>query len=270
MVGKAYRINPGPRALIMSLLLFLPLFLQVQVLDLPTVEKNPYTSEADVAFGKRLYAGRCAGCHGPTGDGGKGANLAVPKLPRGSTDLALYRTIRYGIPETEMPSANLTEKEVWQIAAFVRTLGRIDRSNLPGDPARGKQLVHNKAGCLQCHPLGMEGGGYGPSLTDVGARRSPGYLKEKLLNPGVDSESEFRLVQLSLSDGRTISGIRLNEDTYSVQLRDLQNRLFSFRKEQLRDYKVERKTLMPSYSGKLTAAEIDDVVAYLAGLRGEE
>lgn len=254
----------------MSLLLFLPLLLQAQVLELPKVEKNPFASHADIAFGKRLYAGRCAGCHGPSGDGGKGANLAVPKLPRGSTDLALYRTIRYGIPETEMPSANLTEKEVWQLAAFVRTLGRIDRSGLAGDAARGQKLVHSKAGCLQCHPLGMDGGGYGPPLTDVGARRSPGYLKAKLLNAGIDTESDFRMVQLSLSDGRSISGIRLNEDTYSVQLRDLQNRLHSFRKEQLREYKVERKTLMPSYSGKLTAAEIDDVVAYLAGLRGVE
>ena len=79
------------------------LFQIPQPLDLPTVAKNPYTAQSDIAAGKRLYGGRCAGCHGPTGDGGKGANLGVPVLPRAADDLALYRVIRYGLPETEMP-----------------------------------------------------------------------------------------------------------------------------------------------------------------------
>ena len=79
------------------------LLFQIQI-DLPSTEKNPFTSEADVVYGRKLFAGRCAGCHGPTGNGGKGADLVVPALPRAATDLALYRVVRYGIPETEMPS----------------------------------------------------------------------------------------------------------------------------------------------------------------------
>src|SRR5690242_12643761 len=113
-------------------------FQQPLPLDLPTVEKNPYTTEADVDQGKKLYAGRCAGCHGPAGNGGKGANLAVPVLPRGTTDLSLYKVIRYGIPETEMPSFNMAPREIWQLSAFVRTLGRIAAETVEGDPARGK------------------------------------------------------------------------------------------------------------------------------------
>src|SRR5215471_2550706 len=50
--------------------------------------------------------GCCAGCHGPLGNGGKGANLAAPSLPRAQTDIGLYKVIRYGLPETEMPGAN--------------------------------------------------------------------------------------------------------------------------------------------------------------------
>ena len=100
-------------------------FQHVILPDLPTVDKNPYTSGDDIAFGRRLYAGRCAGCHGPNGDGGKGANLAIPSLPRGASDLALYRVIRYGLPETEMPSHNMTQREIWQIAGICADAGTV-------------------------------------------------------------------------------------------------------------------------------------------------
>src|SRR5947209_20584593 len=103
------------------------LLLQPQALDLPLVGKNPFTSKADIQSGQRLFAGRCAGCHGPTGDGGKGANLTVSLLPRAADELSLYRVIRYGIPDTEMPGTLLSSREVWQIAAFVRSLGQVSR-----------------------------------------------------------------------------------------------------------------------------------------------
>src|SRR5438309_622855 len=91
------------------------LFQLPQALDLPVAEKNPYTSPADIALGKKLFAARCAGCHGPGGDGGKGANLAVSILPRATDDRSLYRIIRYGLPETEMPGLNMAPSEIWQV-----------------------------------------------------------------------------------------------------------------------------------------------------------
>src|SRR5689334_25072372 len=100
-----------------------------------------------------MYAGRCAGCHGPSGNGGKGANLAAPSLPRAQTDIALYKVIRYGIPETEMPGANMTQREIWQLAAFVRTLGALSTERVEGDPDRGRRIFAGKGGCLQCHSV---------------------------------------------------------------------------------------------------------------------
>ena len=110
-----------------------------QQLALPTVEKNPHTTSADLELGKKNYDGRCAGCHGPTGDGGKGTNLAVPALPRAQNDLSLYRIIRYGVPDTEMPGHNMTPREIWQIATYVRSLGR--SASIPGNAVRGESLV---------------------------------------------------------------------------------------------------------------------------------
>lgn len=241
-----------------------------QVLDLPVTARNPHTTEADLALGRKLFAARCAGCHGPTGDGGKGANLAVPLLPRATDDRGLYRVIRYGLTDTEMPPANLTPLEIWQIAAFVKTLGRMEVSNAAGNASHGGELLRGKGGCLQCHALGIEGGRIGPSLSEIGSRRSAAYLRQKLMEPSKYIPEQFRLVNLITKQGRHVSGIRLNEDNWSIQIRDMRDVLHSFWKEDVAELKEDRRTPMPSYRERLSGEELNDVVAYLAGLKGNQ
>lgn len=246
------------------------LLLPAQVLDLPVTNKNPYTAEADLEQGKKLYGGRCAGCHGPAGNGGKGANLAVASLPRAQTDAALYKVIRYGISETEMPGANMTPREIWQIAAHVRTLGAVSAESISGDPVRGHQLFGTKGGCFQCHSVGNGGGSIGPSLTDIGRRRSPGFLRGKLLDSTANVPDDFRMVETVTRDGTKLSGIRLNEDSWSIQFRDLRGTLYSFWKQELSQIQLARKTPMPSYGTILQGQDLSDMVAYLSSLRGSK
>jgi cytochrome c oxidase cbb3-type subunit 3 len=244
------------------------LFFQHLVLeDLPKVDKNPYTSVGDLEQGKKLYLGRCAGCHGPTGDGGKGANLATPVLARGDSDLALYRTIRYGLPDTEMPAHNMTEREIWQMATYVRSLGQGGLQRVNGNSRRGAALVRGRGGCLQCHLLNGEGGLIGPALSSIGRRRSASYLKEKLLDPGKELAADFSVVTLRTAGGSKITGVWMNEDTWSIQVRDLNARLHSYWKQDLAELAVERRTMMPSYAGQLNQQEQNDIVAFLGGLR---
>jgi len=252
-----------------------PLFLagalcaqQPLILELPSVERNPHTTPGDIAQGAKLFASRCAGCHGPGGEGGKGANLAVPVLANGDSDLGLYRVIRYGINETEMPATLLAPREVWQVMAFVRSLGKVDRAASSGDAARGKALMHGKAGCLGCHAVGVEGGRLGPSLSDIGARRGAAHLRRKVLDPGADIPDQFRMVELA-SRGQKVAGVRLNEDPWSIQVLDTAGMPRSFWKNDVTGLKVEKRTPMPSYQGRLSASEVDDVVAYMATLRGD-
>jgi putative heme-binding domain-containing protein len=245
------------------------LFMQ-QTFERPATDTNPYTSPADIERGKQIFEARCAGCHGPGGSGGKGANLAVPVLPRASTDLSLWRIVRYGIPDTEMPQTALTHLETWQVAAFVRSLGRVGNEPVSGNASRGRELVAGKGGCLGCHSIGLEGGHMGPALTDIGARRSPAYLRAKLLDPATDTPDQFRMVRLKTRAGETVTGVRLNEDAFSIQLRDSHDALRSFWKQDLAEFKTERRTPMPSYRGRLDAKELDDMIAYLSGLRGNQ
>jgi putative heme-binding domain-containing protein len=237
--------------------------------QLETPQRNPYTTEADVAQGKRIFQGHCAGCHGPGGEGGRGAILARPTLTRATDDATLFQILKDGIPGTEMPPApELNNHEKWQVAAFVKTLGRVDvAKNIPGDPVRGERLLAS-TGCLKCHTVKMKGGRMGPDLTEIGARRNAAYLREALVAPEASFPEGFMAVSVTTTKGEHIPGVLLNEDTYSVQIRDLSDQLHSFWKAELSEYRRERgKTLMPTF--QLSPTDLDDLVAYLASLRGE-
>jgi mono/diheme cytochrome c family protein len=61
-----------------------------------------------------------------------------------------------------------------------------------------------------------------------------------------------------------------NEDTFSLQLLDTNQRLQLFLKSDLKEVTHERKSLMPAYSEQmLTPADLEDLVAYLENLRSE-
>ncbi len=244
------------------------LFQLQQPLDIPST--NPYNSAADIELGKRLYLSRCAGCHGPTGDGGKGANLAVPKLSRAAEDRALYRIIRYGIPDTEMPGSLMDAHELWQTAAFVRSLGKLQPQTLSGNPANGARIFQSKGGCSNCHALGNQGGHIGPALSGIGARRSAAHLKAKIEDPASDVPPAFRLVQLTTKSGKSLRGIRLNEDTFSIQLRDFSGNAHSLWKDDIATLTSEKKTNMPAYKGRLSESEMNDLVAFLAAEKGAQ
>ena len=64
-----------------------------------------------------------------------------------------------------------------------------------------------------------------------------------------------------------IDGRRLNEDTYSVQLIDDQERLLSLDKSELREYTILTPQL-PSYADVFSEEEAADVRAYLRSLKG--
>jgi len=226
--------------------------------------------------GAVLFGTHCAPCHGTKGDGGRGSNLAVPKLPRAADDTALANIITLGIPGTQMPGTRMTSAENRDLVQYVRALGTIVPTPVDGDPARGESLFNGKGGCRGCHRLG-------PDLSDIGVRRSVSHLRTSLLDPEADVPENFAvyrrlifmpdnflMVRVVTAEGRSLTGVRLNEDTFTIQLRDFDGRVHSFDKNELKDLrKLWGRSPMPSYRGVFSEAELTDVVAYLASLRGE-
>jgi hypothetical protein len=76
-----------------------------------------------------------------------------------------------------------------------------------------------------------------------------------------------RPIRAVTRDGRIITGRRLNEDTYSVQIAGEDGRLLSLDKSDLREFRVLQTSPMPSYRDRLTRDEIADLFAYLMSLR---
>ena len=222
----------------------------------------------DSALGERLYLTQCAMCHGPQGEGGRGPVLAKPKLLHAPDDEALRAVIRFGIAGTSMPGTRLIEAESRELAAYVRKLGRVAPMALAGDAQRGAQLYRGKGACVTCHTLAGNGGAFGPDLTGIGASRSPQHLRASLLDPTADFPRGFAYISVMTRAGRRLNGVRVNEDSFSIQFRDVAGTLHSFWKAELRAFRKDLKqSPMPSYRAKLTPAEVDDLVAYLASLQ---
>jgi mono/diheme cytochrome c family protein len=55
-------------------------------------KKNPHTTPAEVQTGARVFMAQYASCHGPKGEGGKGAVLAQPKLRHAPDDESLFNS----------------------------------------------------------------------------------------------------------------------------------------------------------------------------------
>ena len=229
-------------------------------------------SAEDLARGKKLFLGSCTYCHGPTGDGGKGADLSRQELVRAKTDGDLARILEVGIPGSEMPSAwHMTRREVTQVAAYVRTLAKVDIRAVPGDPALGRGL-YAKHNCASCHTLKTDGvfvGGYmGPDLSSIGLKRNAAHLRESIVDPAASLPDGFKPVKVVAKSGRTWNGRIVEEDTFVLVLRDFAGANHVLTKQDLASVERNAKSSpMPSYKGKLTAEELDNLIAYLASLK---
>ncbi len=230
-------------------------------------------SRADLARGEKLFEHHCALCHGPKGEGGRGPMLARAKLSRAPDDAALVKVIGEGIRGTEMPGGEneLSDHEIRQTAAFVRSLGRVPVKPVAGNPARGAEIYRGKGNCTACHSIQGEGGVAGPDLAGIAARRSAGYLRESLVDPEAAVPEGYLLVTVVAKNGEKVTGARVNEDSFSIHVRDNSGRSHSFWKSDLAQIDKQRgKSPMPSYKSQLSEDEMTDLVAYLASLKEEK
>jgi putative heme-binding domain-containing protein len=231
-----------------------------------TEVRNPHTTAADVAQGAKTFRSHCSPCHGFNGEGGRGPNLSNGVFYHGSSDADLLRNISDGITGTEMPGLFYSPDRVWQVVAYLRSLNASSKPASQQDIGAGAKLFQSK-GCAGCHRVNGEGGRSGPDLSEIGKTRSNEHLRQAIVEPDLDVRQRYWLVSATDTAGRKISGHLMNEDTWSVQLIDPKGALLSLPKSDLRDYKVEKRSTMPSYKARVSDAELGQLVAYLSSLR---
>jgi len=226
-------------------------------------------AHADILYGAGIYAAQCAGCHGPSGAGVPGVDLASGKFRNATNDQSLRMLITRGLPTSGMPAFALDPASITGIIAYLRNMNIVDRGTVkPGDAGRGRAVAEGKGECLTCHRIDGKGSRKAPDLSDIGATRSAGYLERAVVDPSGQMWPINRPVRIVTADGRTINGRRLNEDTYTVQIADDDGQLVSLTKQGLREYKISTESPMPSYKTVLTQEELSDLVAYLLSRKG--
>jgi putative heme-binding domain-containing protein len=228
----------------------------------------PEYSQADIAYGARLYSGQCTTCHGPAGDGVAGVDFRTGRFRNATTDQDLFRVIANGIPGTGMLGFRFDQPELTGIVAYLRNINTFDRGTaMIGDAVRGRAVFEQKD-CMRCHRVGAEGSRVAPDLSDVGALRGAGSLERSLLEPASQMMPINRPIRAVTANGTVINGRRLNEDTYTVQLIDDRERLMSLDKATLRELTILTTSPMPAYKGVLAPDELADLLAYLLSLKG--
>jgi cytochrome c oxidase cbb3-type subunit 3 len=181
--------------------------------------------------GEALYREHCSACHQSEGKGGIGLPLTREILANVSDDY-LLKTIRLGRPGRIMPAFEaLSDAQVAAIVAYMR--GWHDEPGpsfaatpVSGDLERGKLVYLDK--CASCHGEDGSGEGSGTGVT-LSRERKFMIMPPAINNPGFLAAAPDALIRHTIVNGR--------DDTD-----------------------------MPAYGSRLSAEEIDGVVAYVRSL----
>jgi putative heme-binding domain-containing protein len=226
-----------------------------------------FCGQDDVSAGAGIFRSHCAECHGLKGEGGRGPSLSTGLFFHGSTDSDLMRNISDGIPGTAMPGVFFSPVQVSHLIAYVRSLSQSGAANQPsGDSSLGAKLFREK-GCIGCHLARGEGGYRGPDLSTIGSQRSVEHLRRAIFDPDATVLRAYWVAKITLENGATHTGFLRNEDTYTVQILDFSKGLISLSRNDFRKFEIDKHSIMPSYQGRLSADEANNLVAYLWSLK---
>jgi cytochrome c oxidase cbb3-type subunit III len=228
---------------------------------------------ASAESGSKIYASRCARCHGEDARG----TTTAPDLLRSLAVLHDRRQMLYGKELGPLLSSGpdhnfkFDEKELHDLSQFLTaSVNGILRSGynsqptnlLNGDAKAGEAYFQGAGGCSKCHSATGD-------LAGVGRRYAPAALQQKFLFPGYGLFVRHKVqVTVQLASGKKYTGDLVQIDDFTVTLREKtgENRSFN------RTAKIKVTTEDP-YEGHndllnhYTDADIHNLTTYLATLK---
>ena len=132
----------------------------------------------------KLYAQRCAACHGDDASGSdRGPALTRSRRLRSRSLGEIHDIIQKGTP-AGMPPFSLPEDQLQALAAFIRSMNASAFDAPPeGDIAAGERFFFGKGQCASCHTALGRGKSLGPDLSNSGRQFTLPELTRKLKNP---------------------------------------------------------------------------------------
>ncbi len=253
----------------------------------PAQDRNPLAGDAKAAkAGEYEFRINCALCHGlGAHGGGRGPDLTRAQKKHAHSDAEIFQVISNGIPGTAMPAngtngqgVGMTDEEIWQIIAYIRSQEVKAPAQPLGNAVHGKELFYGDANCSLCHMVEGKGGRLGPELTAVGGSRTRAAIIDSVRNPSrrlawglteatKEFPQEYETVTVVTADGKQIKGVTLNEDSFSVQIMDMNEEIHLLEKAKLQSFQKTRESAMPKYDADtLSDKELEDIVAYLVSV----
>jgi cytochrome c oxidase cbb3-type subunit III len=250
-------------------------------------DRNPLAGDAKAAkAGEYQFRINCALCHGlGAHGGGRGPDLTRAQKKHTHSDAEMFQVISNGIPGTAMPAngtngqgVGMTDKEIWQIIAYIRSQEVKAPAKAAGNAGHGRDLFYGDANCSLCHKVEGKGGRVGPELTAVGGSRTREAIIDSVRNPSrrlawglteatKEFPQEYESVTVVTADGKEIKGVTLNEDSFSVQILDTSEQIHLLEKDKLRSFQKSRQSAMPVYGADiLSDKDLADIVAYLTSV----
>jgi mono/diheme cytochrome c family protein len=235
---------------------------------------------AAVERGQKTFVARCGFCHGSNANGGESG----PDLVRSVLALddeggdKIGPVIRNGRPDKGMPAFPLSDDQIKDVAAFLRSRQQaaIDRNTytiqniVTGDAKKGQAYFNGTGRCNTCHsPTG--------DLAHVATKYDPVALQSRFVYPGArrprrgeepPPQTLATPVTVTLSSGQTVTGKLEYLDDFNVALRDATGDYRSFErgagvKVDVRDPLAAHEELLKKY----TDNDMHNLVAYLETLK---
>jgi putative heme-binding domain-containing protein len=131
----------------------------------------------------------------------------------------------------------------------------------PGDPFRGEAVF--KTLCAQCHKIHGEGHEVGPDLTNNG-RNNFDQLLSNVFDPNLVIGSAYQLYTVIDGDGRSISGLLVEDNDQRVVLKLQGGKTETIARENVEEVMASQLSMMPEDIEKqFKPQQIADLFAFL-------
>jgi putative heme-binding domain-containing protein len=141
--------------------------------------------------------------------------------------------------------------------------------SLPGDQRRGKQVFERS--CTPCHRFGGQGNDVGPNLSAYGqASTSSEKLLISILDPNREVSPEYVGYDITLKDGRVLTGVIAAQTPNSVTLKQAGNNGQGtiLLRNNIEEMTSSALSLMPEgFEDGITLEEMADLLAFLLAIR---
>lgn len=232
------------------------------------VGQNIAPMPSNLTEGTKIYAQRCAGCHGADAKGtDKAPRLAGNLRLREHSVQDLRDLIRKGVPASGMPAFDLPPPELDALVALIRSLNAPSaESTIDGDPTAGKSFFFGKGQCISCHLVSGIGAAIGPDLSNVGRQMTVDEIQAKLVSPSLRVTPGYELATVQLRNGNTVRGFVRNRSNFDIRLQDLTGQFHLIQAGEISAITEEEQSIMPPV--KASPEELRDLIAYLGRRTG--